>query len=88
MDFKEFKVEVDEDILGCAVRYALPRATYIVSVVAEEVIKNIDNLSNKCKSVIIRDIQEAFNEGRISNYTCDINAWNEVLDELKHSLNK
>jgi hypothetical protein len=84
--FDEFKIEVDEDVLGCAVRYALPRATYIVGTVTDEVLENINNLSKKSRYVLIRDIEEAFNEGNISDYDCDKNAWNRVLNELKLSL--
>lgn len=77
------KVKVDEDILGCALRYALPRKTYICGVVSEAIIDNLDNLSPKCVHVMARDIDEAFEWGKVSNYDCDIQIWQDLRSRLK-----
>jgi len=80
-----YNVNVDEDILGCAVRYALPRMTYMVGVVTDEVIKNVDSLSMRCRSVIMEDIQRAFKEDRVSKHDCDVFAWRETIRVLQES---
>jgi hypothetical protein len=79
-------VLVDEDILGCAVRYALPRKTYITSVVADAVESNLATMSVRCKTVILRDIQEAFDFGGISSHSCDREVWANLITKLSHDL--
>lgn len=71
-------VEVDELILGSAVRYALGRRTYIVSVVCNEVAANLKIISDNMLNVVIRDIEECDNLGD----DCDIKSWNILLEKL------
>jgi hypothetical protein len=46
-----------ECILICAIRYALGRQTYMVEVVTNYIINEIPKLTNKCKDIMIRDIE-------------------------------
>lgn len=71
-------VVVDELILGSAVRYALGRRTYIVSVVCNEVIANLKIISNNMLNVIIQDIESCDNLGD----ECDIESWTKLLKKL------
>jgi hypothetical protein len=77
----------EEQILICAVRYALGRMSYIVGVVAEYVncIKN--NLSKECVNIIIRDIEEQIQFYHSYNSTCgmecDEETWKNLLKALK-----
>lgn len=77
----------EEQILICAVRYALGRMSYIVGVVAEYVncIKN--NLSKECVNIIIRDIEEQIQFYHSHNSTCgmecDEETWKNLLKALK-----
>ena len=73
-------------ILGCAVRYALSRGTYIVSVVCEEIESGIENLSRKETLNIIKDIESAFEEGRIYNSDYIKNTWIRILEILKNKV--
>lgn len=72
-------VVVDELILSSAVRYALGRRTYIVSVVCNEVAANIKIISDLCLGNIIRDIEGCENKGD----DIDIKCWNNLLEKLK-----
>ena len=48
----------EEQILICAVRYALGRRTYIVEDVCRYVKNQKDTLSDQCKNIIINDIED------------------------------
>jgi hypothetical protein len=49
----------DEQILICAVRYALGRMSYIVGITCDYVKSKRNELSENCKNIIIRDIEES-----------------------------
>lgn len=51
-------MSLDEEIIICAVRYALGRRTYIVQDVIQYILKNKDSISGYCKNIIIRDVTE------------------------------
>lgn len=80
-------MSIEEEILVCAVRYALGRMTYIVSDVCRYVKSKKDSLSEHCRSIIIRDIEEAigrYNDlGRTCGMECDEKEWRELLEALK-----
>lgn len=69
-----------ETIILCAVRYALGRRTYIVSLVCEYVASQIHTLSADCLSLIIRDIedQEPWGYGD----ECDKRDWMNLLRKI------
>ena len=76
-----------EQILICAVRYALGRMSYIVGVVAEYVAVKQPELSKKCINIIIRDIEEELKRyhdaGQILGMECDERTWLRLLEKLK-----
>ena len=81
-------IEVDEDILVCAVRYALGRHTYIVKEVTDTVYQNAKKLSKKticniCKDIIKLLEQEAeiAPSNQIGMNSIDSEEWYKLLDE-------
>lgn len=77
----------DEQILICAVRYALGRRSYIVGYVTEYVKYKIKALSKECINIIIRDIEEELeryhNAGQTLGDDCDEKDWCRLLELLK-----
>lgn len=71
------KVLVDHEILFCAFRYALGRATYISSVVADSLIEHGGVLSDGFKNSVCKEIQQAFADGS-AGWDCDMQSWNRV----------
>jgi len=60
-----------------SVRHALGRRTYIVDVTIEWIMR--ENLSEKCKEIMIRDIEECKDYGM----DCDKEDWMRLLNHLK-----
>lgn len=80
----------NEQVLICAVRYALGRRTYIVGVVARHIRCNLGGeLSAECRKCIIRDISEELKShhraGKTLGDTFDENAWKRLLKELQEA---
>lgn len=77
----------DEQILVCAVRYALGRMSYIVQDVCEYVKLKRNELSENCKNCIIRDIEEELKRYHNSGYTLGMEVdeydWIHLLKVLK-----
>ena len=77
----------EEQILICAVRYALGRMSYIVGVVAEYVAVKQPELSKECINIIIRDIEEELKRyhdaGQTLGMECDERTWLRLLERLK-----
>ena len=77
----------EEQILICAVRYALGRSTHIVKTVCDYVKSQKDNLSDQCKRIIIKDIQDEVELCHRIDRTCgdviDEKEWCELLRALK-----
>lgn len=77
----------DEQILICAVRYALGRQSYIVGFVAEYVTLKRKTLSHQCTDTIIQDIEEEFafyhRQGRTCGMEYDERTWTNLLKVLK-----
>ena len=80
-------MNADEQILVCAVRYALGRRTYIVGVVCDYVKAKIRTLSKHCIIILIRDIEEEMERCHRLGYTlgddCDEREWIKLLEVLK-----
>lgn len=70
-----------EHIVISAVRYALGRMTYIVELVVNYVLEQIeeDKLSDYCLSIIARDIKTTDNLGM----DCDEKLWLKLLDKIE-----
>lgn len=77
----------DEQILICAVRYALGRMSYIVGDVTRYVESKHNTLSSQCKNIIIRDIEEELEKyhqvGQTLGMECDERTWENLLKFLK-----
>jgi len=78
IDFKGNKEDISM-ILVSAERYALGRRTYIVQWTCEIISNNLHLLSEKDKSVMIRDIKEAYSYGD----ECDKQEWMKLLNLLE-----
>ena len=66
-------------MLVSAERYALGRMTYIVSWTCDFIANNLHLLTEKDKSVIIRDIESSNDYG----HDCDKAEWLKLLNVLK-----
>ena len=81
----------EEQIIICAVRYALGRRSYIVSEVCQYVANKKTDLSKNCIKCIIRDIEEEFKLyrelGRTLGDYCDERCWEKLLGLLKKEVN-
>ncbi|WP_215507634.1 hypothetical protein [Peptoniphilus sp. EMRHCC_23] len=61
-----------------AFRYALGRSTYIVDIIARILKDNSDELTEKSKDLIIKEIAECKNLGM----DCDAKAWRGLSEHL------
>lgn len=68
-----------ESVLICALRYALGRRSYMVGIVTRYIISELPKLSNKCKKIMITDIEQASYYGD----ACDKEDWMRLLEKLK-----
>ena len=68
-----------EHMLISALRYALGRRTYIVELTCRYIEQQIPMLSDRCKDVIIKDIESQNNYGD----ECDREDWVRLLEKLK-----
>lgn len=79
----------EETILICAVRYALGRMSYVVAEVCEYVYYRRNKLSEYCKNIIIRDIEEDLVRYHVAGQTlgmeCDEENWKWLLVQLKQN---
>ena len=73
---------MNNNILFYSFRYALGRKTYAVQDVAEEIIKNKDNLDEKTKAVMISEIEAAKKKDALG-MEMDKAVWLKVIKELK-----
>jgi hypothetical protein len=78
----------EEQILICAVRYALGRMSYIVKDVCDYVKLKANELSEECKSIMIHDIYDDISYhhriGRTVGFECDEREWIDLLELLKN----
>ena len=70
----------EEQILICAVRYALGRMSYIVGVVAEYVAVKQPELSKEC---IKEELERYHKCGHTLGMECDERTWVRLLERLK-----
>lgn len=80
-------MNLEEQIIICAVRYALGRMSYIVSDVCEYVRFKKDELSDECKKIIARDIKDEYQfyhrQGKTLGMEYDEQNWMRLLEMLK-----
>ena len=69
-----------EHMLISALRYALGRKTHIVKTTVDYIIKELPRLSDRCKGIMINDIEHP-----LGGYgdECDRQDWMRLLTELK-----
>lgn len=79
-------IEVHEDILFYAFRYALGRRTYVTATVAECLIDKLVELSPKTRNMIINEIHTAIEEGRAGMLSVDVPIWEHVAATFKSYL--
>ena len=73
-----------ESILICALRYALGRRSYMVGTVTRYIISEIPKLSDKCKKIMITDIEQAPYYGD----DWDKEDWMLLLKKLREDIGK
>ena len=74
-----------EQILFYAFRYVLGRRTYAISDVADEILHYAEDLSQKTRTVMLKELDEAYRENRLGDQ-CDCDLWQKVrtkLDEIE-----
>ena len=80
-------MNLEEQILICAVRYALGRMSYIVDDICSYVAAKKSELSQNCINIIIRDIEEELEMyhkcSRTLGMECDERTWVRLLEMLK-----
>ena len=69
----------DDMILFCAFRYALGRQTYIVSLIADEIVERWNTLDSRDHEQYKKEINEAIEASR-AGADMDIKQWQRVLD--------
>ena len=75
------RVTIADTMLISAVRYALPRMTYIVSWTVDEVIRVWDDLSENAQVVIARDVKQAKEDG-VFGMPMDADSWERLLNHI------
>lgn len=77
----------DEQILICAVRYALGRMSYVVQDVCDYVKTKVGELSEECKNIMIKDIEEQLEFYHMAGHALgmgyDETQWVELHNILK-----
>ena len=74
----------EEEIYLCAVRYGLGTMTNITSSIYTFMIEKTDDMSEECKSIMIRDIKKCEDYGHV----CAKKNWMELLDKLETTPSK
>lgn len=87
MKNKYIKIDFElQDIVICALRYALRRKTYITYATADFIMKNPELIDERVRAVMIRDLTEYFAEREISEWKddeCDYQSWLRLYNWLK-----
>lgn len=70
-------IKISEPTLMASFRYALGRKTYIVSEVVENILKNWNQLSEKIKINMRKEIKDATDNDNIGDQI-DLEQWNKI----------
>lgn len=74
-------------IVSCALRYALPRHTYITELVSSYIIENLEQITKLDLKIMIRDIEyELEHDTHIWN--CDREVFENLLEKIKEKVNE
>ena len=71
----------EELVLLAALRYALPRHTYICKTVSDYIIEKMKDLSTNCIIAMKLEIEDELKETEM--WECDKSTFRELLDKLK-----
>ncbi len=71
-------MELNEQILFMAFRYALGRMTYVVGEVSDTIIRKWPEISPKYRKLIQSEICEAIDSER-AGWEMDVKAWERIL---------
>lgn len=74
-------MNLSEDILFCAFRYALGRMTHAVSTVAEEIILHAPKIHRNTRDMMAKEIREALAKNQ-AGMDMDRKQWEAVLAKL------
>ena len=81
------KINVDEEILIAAFRYALGRQTYIVGIVVENILDNWDLISDNFKLLLKKEIIQFDKDFGLAKI--DLFEWNKILNaKINHRVEK
>lgn len=78
------RINISEDLLVSAVRYALGRAVCIVPWTVNETIRVWPHLTDRTRDVIRRDVTEAIEQG-CAGAAPDVRGWQTLLNETTGS---
>ena len=78
----EFAPIDQECIWWCVYNYALGRMTYIVGEVVDLIMKHYDQIPQKTKWLMARDVERALKQDK-AGMQCDADDWMDVLRRLK-----
>lgn len=71
-------MELSEDILFMAFRYAIGRSTYVTKEVSDAIVEKWVDISNGTKELILKEIKEAIEEKRAGMWM-DVVEWERIL---------
>lgn len=74
----------DEEIILCALEYAINRQSYITHTVQQFLLKHYTELSGKIQWLVLRIIAREIDNGNAGHKTIDTPAWKDCLQGLYH----
>lgn len=69
-------------VLICAVRYALPRQTYVGGCIASQVARLWSEIPARDQETIVRDVREALDSDRAGDPRIDAPEWRRMLERV------
>lgn len=76
---QQIVIDGDDIVILAATRYALGRASYVVSDVVNFLLNNWNEISERNKNIILRDVKEAINQN-LAGMECDVVQWSKILE--------
>lgn len=72
-------VVVGHEVLIAAFRYVLGRQTYMVGVVARELVRHWESIPRHLQEQVVREIEAAIHNGAAGDERIDLPEWRRVL---------
>lgn len=76
-------LEAVRTLMFCALRYVLPRQSYMTGTVADIIIKHKDIVSLQDRNIMLRDIRERLASVKSKDDTIDRTVWKNLYNVLK-----